>query len=101
QRARRALPVPGAQPGRQTAPRRSQLIRYHAAWVLPIAAPPVRDGWVAVDDGRIVAVGGAQEDPADAGSDGDDRRASHRDDRGIRRQPDSDEDLGNVAILPG
>ena len=25
--------------------------------MLPIAAPPIRDGWVAVDDGRIVACG--------------------------------------------
>ena len=31
---------------------------YRAAWVLPIAAPPIRGGWVAVEDGRIAAVGG-------------------------------------------
>ena len=31
---------------------------YRAAWVLPIAAPPIRDGWVAIDGGRIAAVGG-------------------------------------------
>jgi cytosine/adenosine deaminase-related metal-dependent hydrolase len=30
---------------------------YRAAWVLPIVAPPIRDGWVAVDGGRIVAAG--------------------------------------------
>jgi cytosine/adenosine deaminase-related metal-dependent hydrolase len=30
---------------------------HRAAWVLPIDAPPIRDGWVEVDDGRIVAVG--------------------------------------------
>src|SRR6185503_15195382 len=30
---------------------------YRADWVLPIAAPPIRDGWVAVDEGRIVASG--------------------------------------------
>ena len=30
---------------------------HHAAWVLPIAGPPIRDGWVAVDDGRITGVG--------------------------------------------
>ncbi|HEY7170103.1 MAG TPA: amidohydrolase family protein [Vicinamibacterales bacterium] len=77
------------------------MIRYHAAWVLPIAAPPLRDGWVVVDGGRVVAVGGARHDPAEAGSHRDDRRESHTDDRGIRLQPDSDEDLGNVAILPG
>ena len=34
------------------------MIVYRAAWVLPIAAPPIRDGWVAIDRGRIVAVGG-------------------------------------------
>ena len=30
---------------------------HRAAWVLPIAAPPIRDGWVLVDRGCIVAVG--------------------------------------------
>ena len=30
---------------------------YRAAWVVPIAAPPIRRGWVAVDRGRIVSVG--------------------------------------------
>jgi cytosine/adenosine deaminase-related metal-dependent hydrolase len=33
------------------------LITHRAAWVLPIAAPPIRDGWVAVEAGRIVACG--------------------------------------------
>ena len=33
------------------------MLRYHAAWVLPIASAPIRDGWVAVDGGRIVATG--------------------------------------------
>jgi cytosine/adenosine deaminase-related metal-dependent hydrolase len=33
------------------------LIVHRAAWVLPIAAPPIRDGWVAVEAGRIVARG--------------------------------------------
>jgi aminodeoxyfutalosine deaminase len=37
---------------------------YRADWVLPIAAPPIRDGWVAVEAGRIVAVGTG---PAPAG----------------------------------
>jgi aminodeoxyfutalosine deaminase len=32
---------------------------HRAAWVLPIAGPPIRDGWVAVDHGRIVEVGGS------------------------------------------
>ena len=33
------------------------MILHRAAWVLPIAAPPIRDGWVAVDAGRIAARG--------------------------------------------
>jgi cytosine/adenosine deaminase-related metal-dependent hydrolase len=59
------------------------LIRYHASWVLPIEASPLRDGWVAVGGGRIVEYGshtGARE-PVYRGAD--------------------DIDLGNVAILPG
>ncbi len=56
--------------------------RWHAAWVLPIGAPPIRDGWVAARGGRIVAVGG----PAD--------RAP--------LEPDEVEiDLGEAAVLPG
>jgi cytosine/adenosine deaminase-related metal-dependent hydrolase len=55
------------------------LIRYHAAWVVPINEPPIRDGWVAVERGRVVARG--------------------------RRTPASDAtrevNLGRVAILPG
>ena len=30
---------------------------FRARWVLPIAQPPIRDGWVAVDGDRIVGVG--------------------------------------------
>jgi cytosine/adenosine deaminase-related metal-dependent hydrolase len=41
------------------------LILYRAAWVLPIAAPPVRDGWVLVDAGRILAAGAADSAPRD------------------------------------
>jgi cytosine/adenosine deaminase-related metal-dependent hydrolase len=54
------------------------LIRYHAAWVLPVSEPPIRDGWVAVDRGRIVAVG--RRVPADGARD-------------VR--------LGDVVIMPG
>lgn len=53
------------------------MIRYRAAWVVPIAAPPFRDGWVDVDHDRIVAVG-----------------------RG-RTQAVREEDLGAVALMPG
>ena len=56
------LSARGAAPGSRTAAMRScnpQLIRYHAAWILPISEPPIRDGWVAVDRGRVVALGAA------------------------------------------
>ena len=35
------------------------MILHRAAWVLPIIGPPIQDGWVAVERGRIVAVGSA------------------------------------------
>lgn len=54
------------------------MIRYHASWVLPIADPPIKDGWVAVDRGRVVALG-----------------------RAGRDHPGARHDLGSVAILPG
>jgi len=53
------------------------LIRYRAAWVLPIDRPPLRNGRVAVEGGRIAAV--------------DDAAARERD----------EVDLGDVALLPG
>jgi 5-methylthioadenosine/S-adenosylhomocysteine deaminase len=34
---------------------------YSADWVVPVGAPPIRDGAVAVEDGRIAAVGPASE----------------------------------------
>jgi aminodeoxyfutalosine deaminase len=57
------------------------MMRLGAAWVVPIDRRPVRDGWVAVDDGRIHAIGhgnGAAAQPF-----------------GPLRQ------LGEVALLPG
>jgi cytosine/adenosine deaminase-related metal-dependent hydrolase len=59
------------------------LIRYHAAWVLPIEAAPLRDAWVAVDGGRIVAYG------------------SHAGSRGAIDRDTQEIDLGRVAVLPG
>jgi len=53
------------------------VIRYRAEWVLPIAGDPIRDGWVAVDGDRIVAVG-------------------H-----VRGDASYDEDLGRAALMPG
>jgi len=41
---------------------------FRAAWILPITAPPIRDGWLAVEDGVIGAVGsGRRVDAADLG----------------------------------
>ncbi|CAN5149804.1 amidohydrolase [soil metagenome] len=54
------------------------MIRYHARWVVPITSPPVENGTVVVDGGRITYVGSRS-------------RAPHGQDR----------DLGDVALLPG
>jgi cytosine/adenosine deaminase-related metal-dependent hydrolase len=61
------------------------MIRYHAAWILPIVEPPIRDGWIVTDHGRIVAYG-----PYGAVTR---RAASHAESREV--------DLGDVAVLPG
>ena len=58
------------------------MIRCHASWVLPISGPPLRDGWVAIDSGRVVACG-------------------RGDRRGLSFEAARDVDLGHVAILPG
>lgn len=55
------------------------MIAYRAAWLCPMDRPPIRHGWMAVDDGRIVAVGEASQ-PAPVAS--------------VR-------DLGEIALLPG
>jgi aminodeoxyfutalosine deaminase len=56
---------------------------YRAAWLLPVTAPPIRDGWVAVEDGRVVAVGTSTDDA-----------------RGLARGPIEHADLGDAVILP-
>jgi cytosine/adenosine deaminase-related metal-dependent hydrolase len=48
---------------------------YRAAWILPIVAPPIRGGWVSVENGLIAGVGGAN-------------------------APRGSVDLGDVAVLP-
>lgn len=53
------------------------MIRYHARWVLPISAPPLENGTVAVEHGRIAYVG------------------PHA------KQSSSDVDLGDAILLPG
>ena len=54
------------------------MIRYRAAWVLPISEPPIRDGWIAIDRGRVIATG---------------RRSANKSEPEV--------DLGPVAVLPG
>lgn len=56
------------------------MTRYRASWILPIDAPPIRDGWIATSGGRVAAVGRAA-DP-------------------VSRDV-SEVDLGAVAVLPG
>jgi len=58
------------------------LIRYRAAWILPIAAAPIRGGLVTVDRGRIVGVSSGDEPP-------------------LRSREIETIDLGDVAVLPG
>jgi cytosine/adenosine deaminase-related metal-dependent hydrolase len=52
---------------------------YRAAWVCPIAQPPIRNGWFSVRDGHIVQVAAPGERPPGAPA----------------------RDLGRVAVLPG
>jgi cytosine/adenosine deaminase-related metal-dependent hydrolase len=56
---------------------------YRASWVLPVTAPPIRDGWVAVDRGLIIDVGGPMDEPGRVG-DGDVRPV----------------ELGDAVIMP-
>lgn len=56
------------------------MTKYRASWVVPISGPPIRDGWVVADRGRVVAVG--------------ERHAPHPEARETR-------DLGDVALMPG
>jgi cytosine/adenosine deaminase-related metal-dependent hydrolase len=55
-------------------------VTYLAQWVLPIVAPPIRDGYVTVEKGRLVAVGRG---------------------RPSRARRGAVQDLGRVALLPG
>ena len=52
------------------------LTAYHAAWLFPISQPPIRDGYITVDAGRVTYVGAQTPSGAKI------------------------VDLGNVAILP-
>lgn len=57
------------------------MIRLEADWIVPVDQPPIREGWIAVEDGRVAAVDRGHSRPPDAGAD-------------VRR-------LGRVALLPG
>ncbi len=59
-------------------PERAWLTRYHAKWVMPVSAPPVRDGTVVVEGDRITFVGPRAHAPAGR-----------------------DEELGDAILLPG
>jgi cytosine/adenosine deaminase-related metal-dependent hydrolase len=61
---------------------------FHASWIVPVAEPPIRDGWVAIDHGRIIALGKRGGVSADVN-----RAASHG--------RTTETALGSVAILPG
>ncbi len=76
-----SAPHPLESPDAPVPPRIPPRVRYRAAWVLPIVAPPIRSGWVDVQDGRVRAVGAPGEEP--------DARV------------DDEIDLGRVALLPG
>jgi aminodeoxyfutalosine deaminase len=70
------------------------MIVHRAAWILPIISSPIRNGWVAVDRGRIVAIGG----PAEAPPDADSARGAVRAPAGAAGgEPPFDQE----AILPG
>jgi len=51
---------------------------FRSRWVLPIDQPPIRHGWIEVDDGRIARLGG-----------------------GVPPSAEQVRDLGDVLLLPG
>lgn len=60
---------------------------FYASWILPIASPPIRDGWVVIDGGRVVAIGKRDRKAALKGS--------------LVQGQGSEIDLGSAAVLPG
>ena len=61
---------------------------HRASWVLPIDAPPIRDGWVEVDDGHIVGLGGSPRPDSEPGT------------ANPEREPRTRTDEPRTAILP-
>ncbi len=70
------------------------MIVYRAAWVCPIDRPPIQDGWVAVEDGRILQLGGLSDLPPNSAN-------RPLQEAGERPQLPVTRDLGAVALLPG
>ena len=60
------------------------MTRFHAAWIVPVAMPPIRNGWVDVAEGRVVAVGSSGEMAERSGG-----------------TSTTVVDLGRVALMPG
>ena len=66
------------------------MICYRASWVVPISAPPIRNGWVAVDRGRVVATGSG------------DAPGHHGPGAAAEGTPELVvQDLGDVILMPG
>lgn len=63
------------------------MVIYRARWVLPVVSPPIENGAIAVEKGRIAGVGRAAEVIDRAASSGS--------------VPSDDQDLGDVILLPG
>src|SRR2546427_422665 len=78
QRTRRADELSGSEPRSQTTSHHPELIHYHARWIVSVSDPPMRDGWITVDGGRVAAV--TRRAPANGGQ---------------------QIDLGEVAVMPG
>lgn len=57
------------------------MLTLRARWVLPIEGPPLDDGWVTVENGRVAAVG--------------------RERRRAPRSGSADVDLGRAVLMPG
>ena len=72
-------------------PATGQRVVHRARWLLPIAQPPIENGWVAVENGTIVGVGGADTVVPDP----------HRPMPSPRRQGPREAGSPPVVILPG
>lgn len=68
------------------------MTRYRAAWVVPVSQPPIRDGRVEVDRGRILKVGAA-------GRSYEIGRLPSGAETGF--EASAERDLGHVALMPG